>query len=118
MNVEGAFLCIKHCLPLMRAAKPPSVLDHPNGGAIVNISSNGGGVSGYPYRAPYATSKAAIEGLKMTLAMELGRHALRVNNICPGNIAGPRCDTVMKMTAEATGVEVDEVPMTNGVHPG
>jgi NAD(P)-dependent dehydrogenase (short-subunit alcohol dehydrogenase family) len=112
VNVEGVFTCIKHCLPLMRLAKPSSSASLETGGSIVNISSSGGGVAGYPYRLPYATSKAALEGLKMTLAMELAKEGVRVNNICPGGISGPRCDLVMKMTAEASGVDVAAVQAT------
>lgn len=93
VNVGGPFTCIKHCVPLLGAS----------GGSVVNVSSTGGGHSGYPFRSPYASSKAALTGLTQTLAMELGRSNVRVNTISPGLIAGDRCDAVVALTAEASG---------------
>ena len=61
----------KHCLPLIREPKPTD--SDLIGGSVVNISSTGGGVAGYPYRSPYAASKSALTGLTQTLAMELGK---------------------------------------------
>jgi 3-oxoacyl-[acyl-carrier protein] reductase len=55
------------------------------GGAIVNMASMGGKV-GSPNQAHYAASKAAVIGLTRVSAMELGRHSIRVNCICPGYV--------------------------------
>ena len=35
--------------------------------------------------------------------MELGPEKIRVNTLCPGLIAGDRCDAVVALTAEASG---------------
>ena len=40
--------------------------------------------------ALYQTAKAAIEGLTRSLARDLGRDAIRVNTIVPGNVQTPR----------------------------
>ena len=109
VNVEGPMVCIKHAVPLLRAPKPAGLAA---GGAIVNISSTGGGLTGYPHRAPYAASKAALNGLTSTLAMELGPEKIRVNTLCPGLIAGDRCDAVVKLTADASGVPESAVRAT------
>ena len=109
VNVEGPLVCIKHAVPLLRAPKPAGLAA---GGAIVNISSTGGGLTGYPHRAPYAASKAALNGLTSTLAMELGPEKIRVNTLCPGLIAGDRCDAVVKLTADASGVPESAVRAT------
>ena len=109
VNVEGPMVCIKHAVPLLRAPKPAGLAA---GGAIVNISSTGGGLTGYPHRAPYAASKAALNGLTSTLAMELGPEKIRVNTLCPGLIAGDRCDAVVKLTADASGVAESAVRAT------
>ena len=109
VNVEGPLVCIKHAVPLLRAPKPAGLAA---GGAIVNISSTGGGLTGYPHRAPYAASKAALNGLTSTLAMELGPEKIRVNTLCPGLIAGDRCDAVVKLTADASGVAESAVRAT------
>ena len=55
------------------------------GGAIVNMASMGGKV-GSPNQAHYAASKAAVISLTRVSAMELGKHGIRVNCICPGYV--------------------------------
>jgi NAD(P)-dependent dehydrogenase (short-subunit alcohol dehydrogenase family) len=61
------------------------VIAHGHGGAIVNISSAAGLVS-MAYGAGYAAAKAALINLTRTMAVEWGRHDLRVNAIAPGTI--------------------------------
>ena len=58
------------------------------GGAIVNLSS----VSeffGWPLRAPYAATKAAISALTRTLATEWAHLGIRVNAVAPGFVDTP-----------------------------
>ncbi|MBM0235492.1 SDR family oxidoreductase [Micromonospora sp. STR1_7] len=59
------------------------------GGAIVNVSSHQARrpVSG---ALPYATAKAAVEGLTRALAVEYGRHGIRANAVALGSIATER----------------------------
>ncbi|MFB7719382.1 SDR family NAD(P)-dependent oxidoreductase [Nocardia sp. NPDC056100] len=59
------------------------------GGAIVNISSHQAKrpVSG---ALPYSTAKAAIGGLTRALAVEYGRHGIRVNAVAPGSVETER----------------------------
>ena len=78
VNLKGAFLCIKYAIPRMRG----------RGGAIVNISSVHAFVS-YAGNAAYDASKAGLVALTRTLALEQGRHGIRVNAICPGYIDTP-----------------------------
>jgi 3-oxoacyl-[acyl-carrier protein] reductase len=58
------------------------------GGAIVHMSSTNAfeGEVGY---AHYNASKAAINLLTRTMAVELGAHGIRVNALCPGKIVTP-----------------------------
>lgn len=51
-------------------------------GSIISISSQMAYVSA-PNRAVYSASKSAIEGLTRGMAIELGRHGIRANTICP-----------------------------------
>lgn len=60
-----------------------------SGGAIVNISSHQA-TRPVPGALPYSTAKAAIEGLTRALAVEYGRHGIRVNAVAPGSVATER----------------------------
>jgi NAD(P)-dependent dehydrogenase (short-subunit alcohol dehydrogenase family) len=61
-------------------------IDHKRGGAIVNVSSV---AAGKPAKgvALYAASKAALESLTRSMAVEWAGHGLRVNAVAPGHVA-------------------------------
>lgn len=52
------------------------------GGSIITISSQMGHVGG-PGRTVYCASKFAVEGMTRAMAIELGKHNIRVNTVCP-----------------------------------
>src|SRR5690606_39620513 len=58
---------------LIEAGKP---------GSLINISSQMAHVSGID-RAVYSATKHAIEGFTKGMAIEWGKHGIRVNTICP-----------------------------------
>ena len=64
--------CCSAVLPVMMRQKA---------GSIVNVGSQS--TRGL-YRLPYATSKGGILALTKVLAMEYGRHGIRVNVLAPG----------------------------------
>lgn len=99
VNVHGQFFCIKHALPLLRAAKDAS---------IINLSSAAGRL-GMAGRSPYSASKWAVVGLTKTLAIELGPEGIRANAICPGAVNGPRIDAVIEAKAAMLGRPLEEV---------
>jgi len=77
INVSAHAHMIRACLP--------HLLKAPNGGRIVNIASTEaivatGGLSAY------TASKHAVIGLTKSFAVELGRHNVTVNAVCPGPI--------------------------------
>ncbi|NRQ38393.1 SDR family oxidoreductase [Nonomuraea sp. NN258] len=58
-------------------------------GAIVNLTSHQA-ARAVPGSLPYATAKAAVEGLTRALAVEYGRHGIRVNAVAPGSVITER----------------------------
>lgn len=97
VNVEGAFAVAREAARRLVAAGRP--------GSIVNVSSF---LAEKPLRntAAYAASKAALEQMTRSLALEWARHQIRVNAIAPGWIPSPmtepflggRAGTVMAQT--------------------
>jgi NAD(P)-dependent dehydrogenase (short-subunit alcohol dehydrogenase family) len=76
-NLNGAFLVAQAAGRIMKTQE--------SGGVIVNIASILGlRVAGQV--APYVASKAAIVQLTKAMALELARHRIRVNALCPGYI--------------------------------
>jgi NAD(P)-dependent dehydrogenase (short-subunit alcohol dehydrogenase family) len=58
-------------------------VDAGRGGCVVNISS-GAALRARPGAAHYCSSKAAVEMLTRSAAIELGPHGIRVNAVSPG----------------------------------
>ncbi|WP_433529503.1 SDR family NAD(P)-dependent oxidoreductase [Micromonospora sp. CA-263727] len=71
-------------------------------GAIVNVSSHQAGRP-VPGCLPYATAKAAIEGLTRALAVEYGPHGIRANAVALGSVTTERHEAFL------AGQEADEV---------
>jgi NAD(P)-dependent dehydrogenase (short-subunit alcohol dehydrogenase family) len=64
------------------------------GGRIVNLSSIAG-LTGLPNIGPYNASKAALDALTRTLAVELGPAGVLCNSIAPGTILTEMVDGLM-----------------------
>jgi NAD(P)-dependent dehydrogenase (short-subunit alcohol dehydrogenase family) len=80
INLKSAFLSMKHVVPVMRAQ---------GGGSIINISSIASirhlGIS----YVSYAASKAAMNAMTRTSAVEFAGEHIRVNCILPGLMKTP-----------------------------
>ena len=77
VNVKGVWLGMKTVAPLLRAR---------GGGAIVNTASIAGLHGSRVPLVAYTASKHAVIGLTRTGALELARHGIRVNAVCPSPI--------------------------------
>ena len=94
-NLNGSFYCARAVgQQMLRAGR----------GSIINIGSLTSFV-GFPHRAAYGATKAAVIELTRVLACEWGAHGVRVNAIAPGWI---RSDFMVKLFA--SGV-LDEAKM-------
>lgn len=80
LNVDTMFHTIRAILPGMLAG---------NGGAIVNIASVASSLKGFPNRAAYGASKAAVIGLTKSVATDYVTKNIRCNAICPGTVESP-----------------------------
>lgn len=90
VNTKGFLVCVQEMLPHMSK----------EGGSIVAISS----ASGQRPKAgngAYAASKAALQFLARTFAMELAECHIRVNCVAPGTIATPMTTTFRDKPAES-----------------
>jgi len=88
----------------------------PDGGRIIVIGSVNGERMPFPGGAPYALTKAAVQGMVRGLARDLGDRRITVNNVQPGptdtdmNPAdGPMAATMHSLMAIKRHVHVEEV---------
>jgi NAD(P)-dependent dehydrogenase (short-subunit alcohol dehydrogenase family) len=75
VNATGAFLGLKHCVPVIAAG---------GGGAVVNISSISGNVGQDNIHHGYNSSKGAIRLLTKSAAVRHAADGIRVNSVHPG----------------------------------
>jgi glucose 1-dehydrogenase len=78
VDLTGPFVCSRESVKHMLNQKP-------RGGCIINISSVHQ-IIPKPHYVPYATSKAGIEMMTKTMALELAQDNIRVNVVAPGAI--------------------------------
>ncbi|WP_042775960.1 SDR family oxidoreductase [Sinorhizobium fredii] len=110
VNLRGTFLTLHTTVPHLKQN---------GGGAIVVVSSiNGTRTFTTPGATAYTATKAAQVAMVQQLALELARHQIRVNAVCPGEIDTSILENTSLRREEETAIPVDwpvgQVPITGG----
>ena len=84
VNLKGAFLFYQKAFPALKAAKKSSII------GISSIMAT----HPYPGRIPYTASKAALEGVLRSLAVEWGEYGIATHGIRLGHLEGLMKTTV------------------------
>lgn len=90
VNVVGAVRLLQQCVPAMRA----------RGGSVVVLSSINADFA-TPSLAAYAATKAALNNLVQTAALELAPQNITINAIAPASIDTPMLRASFARTADA-----------------
>ncbi len=109
VNLKGTFLTLKHALPLLKK----------RGGAVVIVSSvNGTRMFSNSGASAYSSSKAAQVAFGRMTALELAKHRIRVNTVCPGAIDTSIDENTNPQNLEKAREPVKfpdgQVPLTDG----
>jgi NAD(P)-dependent dehydrogenase (short-subunit alcohol dehydrogenase family) len=94
VNLKGIYLLTRHVIPIMIKE---------NGGSIINTGS-GWGLKGGPNALAYCASKGGVVNMTRAMAIDLGKHGIRVNCVCPGDIDTP----MLRGEAHQLGVDEEE----------
>lgn len=112
INLNGTFYAIKYAAPYLKKR---------GGSVIITSSVNGTRIFSNTGATAYSSTKAAQVAMAKMLALELAKHGVRVNVICPGAIESQIDDNTQKRNIEKEKEPVEypegEIPLTDG-EPG
>ena len=109
VNLTGTFLTVKYTVPHLKK----------QGGSIIITSSvNGTRMFSNTGSTAYSTTKAAQVAFGQMIALELARHKVRVNVICPGAIESKIGETTEKRDLDTIQEPVEfpkgHIPLSDG----
>lgn len=104
INLRGTFLTVHFAIPHLKKAGGGSIL--------ITASVNGTRTFSNPGASAYSSSKAGQVAFMKMAALELGRHNIRVNAICPGAIHTHIGERTQHKDTDKIGIEV-ELPKGN-----
>jgi NAD(P)-dependent dehydrogenase (short-subunit alcohol dehydrogenase family) len=112
VNLNGTFLTVKYALPMLKRQ---------GGAIIITASVNGTRIFSNTGASAYSSTKAAQVAFAKMAALELAKHRIRVNVVCPGAIDTAINDNTKKRNLEAAKERVEfpegVIPLTDG-EPG
>ena len=100
VNAKGVFFCLQRVAREMIACR---------GGRIINIASIAG--KGYvgASNAAYAASKGAVISMTKLAALQLAKHDITVNSVCPGVTRTALSDANLSVRAQQESVTIEEM---------
>lgn len=101
VNLTGAFYCTR--------AVTQKMVPRNKGGRIINIGSLNGKTPTGTSQSAYCTSKFGLIGLTKSAAMELSRHNILVNAVCPGLVETELHSEDFRILAEQQKMSIEEV---------
>lgn len=109
VNLNGTFYTIKYATPHLKKQ---------GGSVIITSSVNGTRIFSNTGATAYSSTKAAQAAMAKMLALELAKHHIRVNVICPGAIESEIDENTEKRNVEREKEPVEfpggKIPLTDG----
>ncbi len=90
VNLKSVYLMCHFVIPFMIKN---------GGGSIINIGS-GWALKGGPKAVAYCASKAGVLNMTKAMAIDHGKHNIRINCICPGDTETPMLESECKQLGE------------------
>jgi NAD(P)-dependent dehydrogenase (short-subunit alcohol dehydrogenase family) len=110
INLKGTYLTVHYAVPHLKRA---------GGGSILITSSvNGNRTFSSPGASAYSTSKAGQVAFMKMVALELGRHQIRVNAVLPGAIHTNIDERTEQRNTDKIGIEVEMPKGSPAVNEG
>jgi NAD(P)-dependent dehydrogenase (short-subunit alcohol dehydrogenase family) len=100
VNAKGVFFCLQRVAREMIPRRR---------GTIVNIASIAGKGYAGTSNAIYAASKGSVISLTRTAALQLARHNINVNAVCPGITVTALSEANVAVRAREEGLSVEEM---------
>ena len=111
-NLRGTYLTLHHAVPHLKKD---------GGSIIITASINGSRTFTSAGATAYSATKAAQVAMAQMLAVELAKHKIRVNVVCPGKIDTEISDNTVKRDTQEAEVPAEypagPIPLT-GQEPG
>lgn len=109
VNLTGTFLTVKYALPMLKRQ---------GGSIIITASVNGTRIFSNTGATAYSCTKAAQVAFTQMAALELAKHRIRVNVVCPGAIDTNIDESTTKRNIEQEKEPVEfpegSIPLTDG----